>query len=247
MLDIVLSPLTWLLLGTLGAIVFGRGAWRTAAITLVVVASVVITPLGANLLVHAVESQTPDAGECAGDAIDAVVVLGGGLDHKPRDSADISVLSGTSVRRLFAGVDLLLAHADAHLYLLGASDFAVPESVLSAHLAEHLSVPADAITTEKTSRTTWQNAQNLRQLLHGAPPRIWLVTSALHLPRAALAFRTAGFAVCPVASDSDYMPPGRFLEYYLPRTSALRKADAAIHELVGELVYRIRAWNAAAV
>jgi len=33
------------------------------------------------------------------------------------------------------------------------------------------------------------------------PPRIWLVTSALHMPRALVAFRAAGFEPCSYPSD----------------------------------------------
>jgi uncharacterized SAM-binding protein YcdF (DUF218 family) len=66
------------------------------------------------------------------------------------------------------------------------------------------------------------------------------VTSALHLTRALIAFRAAGFEPCPLASDSVYMAPGGF-GYYLPHTSALRKAEWAIHEIVGDAAYRVRA------
>ena len=61
--------------------------------------------------------------------------------------------------------------------------------------------------------------------------------SALHAARALHAFRAAGYQPCLAVSESAWLPPGE-IGYYLPRTSALRKAEQAIHELVGDLVYR---------
>ncbi len=138
---------------------------------------------------------------------------------------------------------------DARLYIAGAADDdGIPESVVMATLAQRLGVPADAVSTERTSMTTWENAQNLRALPQPPPVRIALVTSALHLPRALAAFRAAGFEPCAIASDSVYVPP-QDLGCFLPRASALRKADDAIHEIVGSLWYRwlaLRAGSATA-
>lgn len=245
MLDFALSPLTWLLAGLLGVACLRRRSWlRRCAIAVAAVALLLLTPLGANALLKLVESRAPlAAAGCTANPPSAIVVLGAGLDHEPRDDGDIASLSAISVRRLLAGLAQRRAQPDAHLYLLGASSYAVPESRLSAQFAERLGIPADAITTEQTSTTTWENAQHLKALSPPPPARIWLATSALHIARAALAFRAAGFEICPLVSDSDYLPPGD-LGYFLPRTSALRKADAAIHEIVGDLVYRWRAASA---
>lgn len=242
MLDFALSPLTWLLVGGLAARWLHRCAWlRRAAVALVALAVLSMTPLGANALLRLVESRAPDAtAECAANPPAAIVVLGAGLEREPRDGGDVASLSATGLRRLHAGLAQFNAQTGAHLYLLGASSWAVPESTLSARLAERLGVAPDAITTEADSTTTWENARHLRSLSPTPPPRIRLVTSRLHLARAALAFRAAGFEVCPLDAGSDYLPPGD-LGYFLPRTSALRKADAAIHELVGDAVYRLRA------
>src|SRR6185369_7614076 len=103
-----------------------------------------------------------------------------------------------------------------------------------------LGVPADSIRREDRSQTTWENAQQLRLLSPALPERIWLVSSAIHLPRALIAFRAAGFEPCVYASDRRYVPPGG-IGYYLPQSSALIKTESAIHELIGEALYRWRA------
>jgi len=240
MIDFVLSPLTWLLAGLAGVLWLRRRSLaRRLAAALALAGLTAMTPLGANALVGLVESRAPDASGCAAPEPSAIVVLGAGLDHAPRDADDVGALSATSVRRLLAGVDLYRRHPQARVYLAGASLFDTPESALYERLAVRLGVPAEAITLERASTTTWENARNLKALPLPPPPRIWLVTSALHAARADFAFRAAGFEPCTVVSDRSYLPPGD-LAYFLPRTSALRKADAAIHEIVGYLAYRWR-------
>lgn len=240
MTDLLLSPLSWLLLGGLAAFLLRRRGARVAGVAIALCSTVLMTPLGANVLVRLVESRVP-VGPCNAPPDAPIVVLGAGVDHQPRDGKDIGVLSSASLRRLVAGVQLWHQHPQARFFVLGASPFEVPESDLYADLAERLGVPAASITRESTSTTTWENAQHLAALL---PPRpIRLVTSALHAPRAALAFRAAGFQPCLATSGSDYLGPGE-AGYFVPRTSALRKADAAIHEIVGDIVYRWRARGA---
>ncbi|MFC4819716.1 YdcF family protein [Dokdonella ginsengisoli] len=238
MIDFLLSPLTWLLASFALLLVLPRRRLpRRLAAALAVLAVVATTPLGANALVWMVELAPDDAASCHGPA-PAIVVLGGGFERDPADERDVAALSGTGLRRLLAAAALHEHNRDARLYIAGAADDdGIPESVVMATLAQRLGVPADAVSTERTSMTTWENAQNLRALPQPPPVRIALVTSALHLPRALAAFRAAGFEPCAIASDSVYVPP-QDLGYFLPRASALRKADDAIHEIVGSLWYR---------
>ena len=247
MIDFSLSPLTWLLCSLLAIAVLRRHKiLRRCAGAIAILAVVLMTPLGANALVGFVESRAPSTTACAANPPSSIVVLGAGLDHAPRDENDVGALSSTSLRRLLTGVAQYRKQPGAHLYLLGASAFAVPESVLYERLAERLGVPTAAMTTERTSMTTWQNAQHLAALSPRTPRRIGLVTSALHGERAMVAFRANGFEPCPIYSESDYLPPGD-PGYFLPRTSALHKADAAIHEIVGDLAYQWRAARASTI
>lgn len=240
MTDFLLSPLTWLIASAL-VLLCARRTWlRLPAIVSAAVALAAMTPLGANALVRAVEIAADDPATCVEPLPDTIVVLGGGFDGDPQGADDVAALSAPSLRRLLAGAAAFRRARAAHLYIAGAADERVPESQVLAALAGRLGVPAEAIATEQTSMTTWENAEHLRALPQPPPQRIALVSSALHLPRALLAFRAAGFDACAIASDSAWVPP-RGIGYFLPRTSALRKADAAIHEIVGTLVYRWRA------
>ncbi|MFT3790719.1 MAG: YdcF family protein [Rudaea sp.] len=200
---------------------------------------VLMCPLGANALTGWIESRIPTAPVCDEPLPEAIVVLAGGFAREPMRADDYSALDVSSLRRLFGAVELWRQHPDFTLYLAGGGPYAIRESEVLAHLAAQLGVPAQRMRLETTSRTTWENAQFLRAA-DPPPPRVWLVSSALHLPRAKVAFEAFGFRPCLYASDRAYLPPGG-LGYFLPQSSSLDKAEEAIHESIGELVYRWRA------
>lgn len=241
-MHILLSPLSWiLLLAAVLLVAFRRlpRALRWIALAVECVLVVSICPVGANALVWQIESRVPQD-SCAGSAPDTIVVLSAGLEREPTASDDFNSLESDSVERLMAGIALWRRSPGAALVFAGGGPYATRESAVLQKLAEEIGVPAERIRREDRSLTTWENAQQLRALAPPLPARIWLVTSAMHLPRALIAFRSAGFEPCAYASDHRYLPPGG-LGYYLPQSSSLVKAEAAIHELVGEAVYRWRA------
>ncbi len=242
MLHLLLSPLS---LGLLIALLLAL-AWRWlprwsryTALVGEFALLVVMAPLGANILVSLIESRVPPVQACKPPTPIVIVVLSGGAEWAPSSADDFSALEMSSLRRLFAAVALWRHTPDAQLVIVGGGG-KVPDSVVLAQLAQRLGVPADAIRTEQRSRTTWENAWNLAADMPHLPKRIWLVSSALHLPRALFAFRSAGFEPCAYSSGSLYEGPGG-LGYFVPQSSSLIKAEESIHELVGSIVYRLRA------
>ena len=240
-MHILLSPLSWILLfGFIMLLAFRRlpRALRWIMIAAECVLVVAICPVGANALVWQIESRIPP--DTCAEPPDTIVVLSAGLEREPSASDDFNSLEADSVERLMSGVALWKRSPGAALVFAGGGPFATRESAVLQKLAEQVGVPADRIRREDRSLTTWENAQQLRALAPPLPTRIWLVTSAMHLPRALIAFRAAGFEPCTYASDHRYLPPGG-IGYYLPQSSSLVKAELAIHELVGEVAYRWRA------
>ncbi len=246
---LLLSPLT---LGLLVALVLWL-VWRRlprvlryAGLVLELVLLVAMAPVGANLLVRVIESRVPPVSTCGPPVPTVIVLLSGGVDRPARSPDDYAALTLSSVRRLFAAVNLWRKTPDARLVIAGGDAHGTAESLVLASLAERLGVPAAAISTETKSRTTWENARNLAQEAPRLPGRIWLVSSALHLPRARLAFQVFGFEPCDWPSGSIYIPPGFGIGYYFPQSSSLAKSEQALHELVGGWVYAWRARHAPA-
>lgn len=211
---------------------------RRGGIAVAAVLALLTTPLGGNALVAWQESRGTAAPACGEPAPVMIVVLGGGV-RVPTDRVDdYAALSEASLHRIFAAVALYRRKPDpdTRLLITGGSYEGVAESVLMAQLATELGVPERAIEQETAARTTWQNAA--RVAAQTAQRRIWLVTSALHMTRARHAFVEHGFDVCTWPADSRYQSM-RGIGYLLPHGSGVAKSEAALHELVGEIGYRL--------
>jgi uncharacterized SAM-binding protein YcdF (DUF218 family) len=238
-MHLLLSPLG---LGILIALVL-LATWRrmprwlrAVAIVFEVLALIACSPVGANALVWLIESRVPQTETCAAPAPSAVVVLSGGLERPPLNAEDFAALDPDSVQRMLSAVALWKRTPSAPFAIAGGGPFAISESEVLSHLAEQLGVPTASIVREGESQTTWENAQQLRRLQPALPDRIWLVSSAIHLPRALASFRAVGFDPCIHVSDRDYLAP-QGIGYYLPQSSAVRKSETAIHELLGQALY----------
>jgi len=241
---LLLSPLAWsVAIALLLALLWRRLPRALCLLGLAIETALVIamTPFGANGLVRIIESRLP-AKTCQAPAPSTIVVLAGGFSRPPDSPRDFGAANLHSLHRLFAGVALWRRMPQAQLVISGGGSYTVAESTVLAELARRLGVPAQAIRTETHSHSTWQNAHELAALSPRLPKRIWLVSSALHLPRALFAFRQAGFAPCAWPSVSLYVPPNGSFGYYIPQSSSLTKVEAALHELVGgwEYAWRVR-------
>jgi uncharacterized SAM-binding protein YcdF (DUF218 family) len=241
---LLLSPLSW----SVGVALLLALLWRwlpraLCLLGLAIETALVIamTPLGANGVVRIIEARVPPVQSCAAPLPTTIVVLTAGLSRPAHSPQDFAAANLNSLHRLFAGVELWRRTPDARLVISGGGGYAIAESTVLASLAQRMGVPAAAIRTDTHSHNTWQNAQDVAALSPPVPRRIWLVSSALHLPRALYAFRVAGFEPCAWPSDSSYIPPNGSSFYYVPQSSSLVKMEEAMHELFGSWDYEWRA------
>lgn len=246
----LISPLSWLLLALLLASLASRfrprARWplRTCAVV-AAVAVFAMTPLMANSVLAYLERPAPLAPECRTNPPSIVVVLGGGLDRTPGDARQYSVLNLASRRRLDGGLRYWQADPRRQIVLSGggpSDGVAISHAELMGAYARAASVPGRSLRLEARSRNTWENAWNVAAMTTAGDRRIVLVTSALHMPRALFAFRSAGLEVCPLPVDRRFIPFG-LPGYLIPQTSALVKTEAALHELVGLGYYRWLDWR----
>jgi uncharacterized SAM-binding protein YcdF (DUF218 family) len=201
----------------------------------------VATPLGANLVGGALEGAVmPVARACLEPGPGSViVVLAGGMSGSPVRSDDVARLQVASLRRVIEGLRLARSTADTLLILAGGSGDAVREADLMASLATELGFPPARLLLERESKTTAEGAGNVARLLaqrSGKAPAVHLVTSAMHMPRAAASFRRQGVEVCPVPVDHRRVRPALH-ELLIPQLTALDKSTAAYHEIIGYVGY----------
>lgn len=208
---------------------------------LAVVALGAMTPLGANALTRSLERPFLVADGCVDAAHSTAVVLGGGVDGRPRDNADFSVLNLASRRRVDRAVAWWREREGRVLLLQGGAPRPGLPSLaeLMSAYAQRLGVPAKALQLETRSNDTWSNAVRAAGLSPPVPRRVVLVTSLIHMRRAREAFVDNGFEVCPIGTDVRRLP-SRIPWALVPRTSALANTEVALHEWSGLIYYQWR-------
>lgn len=137
--------------------------------------------------------------------LDGIVVLGGAVVQDVTAGRGVPALN-TGAERMTESLRLAKAYPEATLLFTGGSGRLTPQALTEAEVArrffgEHGVDPARLL-LEDRSRDTRENARLSFELARPQPGETWLlVTSAMHLPRAVVAFETAGWTVVPYPVD----------------------------------------------
>ena len=208
------------------------------------IALAAMTPIGANLLARPLERPIAASGICREAPPSVAIVLGGGIDGRPRNWSDFAALNLASRRRMDSAVAWWREREGRELVLVGGAPHprSPPVAELMAVYAGMQGVPRKALRVEVESGDTWSNAHHAALLSPSLPRRIVLVTSLVHMPRAQRAFTSTGFDVCPLGTDSRVLP-SRLPWALVPRTRALANSEVALHEWAGLAYYRWRHWR----
>lgn len=205
----------------------------------------IATPFGAGLLARGLERYPAfDAADRARwhDA-QAIVVLGAGRYAAAPEYGGRDVPNWWGASRLRHAA-LLYRETGLPLLTSGGVVLAgetVPEAAMMAESLRRDHV-VNVRWEESSSGTTWENAQKSRAMLSAdGVTRIVLVTQALHMPRAVMAFEHAGFTVLPAPVDFDTddarLP---LLLQFAPSPERFMLSGQALHEYVGLVFYRLR-------
>jgi uncharacterized SAM-binding protein YcdF (DUF218 family) len=200
----------------------------------------VASPLGANLMVGFLEHRTDGAAACATISVRApVVVLSGGITVGMSTSPDLASLKEETFRRVVEGVRLASSLPGGDLILSGGGWELPKEADVMEALVVALGFPSARVIKEDHSTSTFQNGVEVTMILRQKKiNEIRLVTSAMHMRRAAAVFRKQGVSVCPVPVDEKWIQP-RLVDALVPQTSALTKSTDAVHEILGYLWYSL--------
>lgn len=212
----------------LGGVVIGVSALLLYALS---------TRFLADHLLHALE--TPPVGQVAAGAGEAIVVLGAGTYHHAPEYGRDTVNARGMVRLRYAA--RLHRATGKPIIVTGGSPEGAPRSEaehMVATLKEDLGVPVKWI--EDRSRTTLENARYSYALLSQAGVHtVYVVTHAWHMPRAVLAFESAGFRVIPAATGYATRFRRTVLDF-VPDAHALADSSMWFHEIIGIAWYRIQ-------
>jgi uncharacterized SAM-binding protein YcdF (DUF218 family) len=237
----LLPPLSLLLLLGLGvAMLYRRSKFAkpllVATLGLLWIAS---TPYFAEGALHLLEAQTAVLDNKPHNA-DAIVILGGGTYFRAPEYAGNDSVSDTTLARLRYGAKLQRETGKPILVTAGkpVGNSVAEATQMRAALEQDFHAPVQW--TEEASDNTYENALYSFQILQKVGiKRIYLVTHASHMPRAAAIFRKVGFDVveAPTAFTTRYEIN---LLAFLPRTESLEDSKIFLHEVIGLVWYQLK-------
>ena len=199
-------------------------------------------PIVSNKLLAQLESDYELIKPSKVEMADAVVVLSGmvstiktkdGLDYEWEDAVD----------RFFTGIDLFNLNKAPTLIFTGGKvpwSIGLPEGEFLKKEAIKLGIPKKDILITENVENTDQEAKAIKKLLSTDNPKIILVTSAFHMPRAKLVFEAAGINVIP--SPVDFMIGAGKLTFmnFIPSASSFAATSFFVREIIGRTYYNLK-------
>jgi len=171
----------------------------------------------------------------SGEAVDAIVILGGGTYSYCPDGI---CLSESSIKR---AVFALSINREGKIpFVVCGAKVVGPYSDASA-IAKFLRLFSMAkIFVLEGKINTMEQAIAVKLLMKKMGwEKVVLVTSAFHMKRAIYSFKKLGIDVIPAPTDFRTDRKGSILFYLLPSTVNLRNSCVALHEYLGLIYYKI--------
>jgi uncharacterized SAM-binding protein YcdF (DUF218 family) len=247
-----LSKIFWFLIQPLNLAIFllalsilvGWLGWRklrgfTLVLSFLILALSAWTSLGA-LMLNPLEERFPRPP--LPDNVAGIIVLGGGFEgaiNLARGGYDVNgggdrFLEAAVLARRFPDAKVVVSGGTGTMVLDGEGDVDTAPKLFAA-----LGIPSNRLILERDSRNTYENVENLRQLVAPGPDETWLlVTSAFHMPRSMGLFRKAAFPVLPWPVD--YRTSGREGIGVMRDNPAdsLQTTTTALREWIGLIAYK---------
>ena len=213
-------------------------------ISLIGIAILIIfsVPIVSNKLMAYLESDYELIEPSKVETADAIVVLSGMVSAvKTKDGLDYEW--GGGVDRFFAGIDLFKSDTAPVLIFTGGKlpwSIGVPEGEFLKKEAIKLGIPKKDILITENVENTDQEAKAIKKLLSSDNPKVILVTSAFHMPRAQLVFEAAGVKVVP--SPVDFIIEAGKLTFmsFIPSASSFAATSFFVREMIGRTYYNLK-------
>ena len=241
----VASKLFWLIArpeSVLVALVLVAALWRSRAIGLfTVVAMLAIGTLPvSDWAIGPLERTYPVNPDIA--AARGLIILGG-ASQEDISTAWESIAVNEHGERFLAALSVLENNPAMIGIFSGGSgslDSTRPgEAAAAERILLSTGIDPARLQFEKTSRTTWENAVNTRNMIGKEAEQPWvLVTSAWHMPRSVEVFCAAGWPrIIPYPADHLSVPGRTVTDWRF--AIRLQHLNLAVKEYVGLLAYRL--------
>ena len=174
---------------------------------------------------------------------DAIVVLSGMVRLVKFDGDNQKYEWSEASDRVFAGIELFKnKRAPALIFTRGQLPWSMgyPEGEYLQKVAVKLGVTQQHIFLTEDVENTEQEAWAVKKLIGKSNPKIILVTSAFHMPRAEQLFRVAGIDVIPFPVDFRSGPSKITIMQFIPSAEGLRNVSFFVQEMIGRTYYAMK-------
>ena len=227
----LMHPLSLLCVGLLAVLVFYHRRYTRWVLALVLILFYALSaPLIVNPLVYWLEGPRP--------ALEAL---------RPHYDVAIVLSSGTRTERVLAGISLVRRGIADKLLIVGGSgdlfDRRSSEASVLRRFALAFGLSNEQVLTEEISRNTYENALKATEIIRTGQYRdLLLITTALHMYRAAAAFHKQG--LFPDLYPVGFQRRGESIHLFdfFPSAVTLTTTTHVIHELIGVVLYRLQGY-----
>ena len=238
-LPLLFSPLFLLISLIILGLILNSKKISLIGIAILIIFSV---PIVSNKLMAYLESDYELIEPSKVETADAIVVLSGMVSTiKTKDGLDYEW--GGGVDRFFTGIDLFNLNKAPTLIFTGGKlpwSIGVPEGEFLKKEAIKLGIPKKDILITENVENTDQEAKAIKKLLLSDNPKIILVTSAFHMPRAQLVFEAAGINIIPFPVDFKTGTGKLTFMNFIPSASSFADTSFFIREMIGRIYYNLK-------
>ena len=238
-LPLIASPMFLVIVLITWGIVFKSRIAGILAVSILIICSL---PIFSNKLITSLENEYMLSDASSAKTADAIVVLSG-MVRTINGKNGLSYEWGEASDRIFAGIELIKKNKAPIMILTGGKlpwSVGKPEGEYLRDVAIKYGVPNKNILLTENVENTDQEAKAVGKLLNKTSPKIILVTSAFHMPRAQKVFEAIGINIEPFAVDFLSGADKYTIMNFIPSAGALKQTSFFIRELIGRLYYSLK-------
>ena len=238
-LPLIFSPLFFIITLIIFGLILSS---KKISLTGVAILFIFSMPIISGKLIAYLESDFELIKPSKVETADAVVVLSGMVSTiKTKDGLDYEW--GGAVDRFFTGIELFNLNKAPTLIFTGGKlpwSIGVPEGEFLREEAIKLGIPKKDILLTENVENTDQEAKAIKKILSLDNPKVILVTSAFHMPRAQLVFEAAGINVVPFPVDFKTRAGKLTFMNFIPSASSFASTSFFVREMIGRTYYNLK-------
>jgi len=238
-LPLIFSPFFFILSLIIFGLIIGSKKTSFVGVVILVICSM---PIISSKMVAYLESDYELNQPSEIDTANAIVVLSG-MVTTIKSKNGLNYEWGGAVDRFFKGINLFNLDKAPTLIFTGGKlpwSIGIPEGEFLREEAIKLGIPKKDILLTENVENTDQEAKAIKKLLSLDDPKVILVTSAFHMPRAQLVFEAAGISVIPFPVDFLIGTGKITLMSFIPSASSFAETSFFVREMIGRTYYNLK-------